>query len=74
MCGNALNTKGMETLSRINELKYRKNLKVDMAAVFGEKIKGLPKEFQKILLDDMATAFENRLEVFAKVQEKEHLL
>jgi hypothetical protein len=35
-----------------------------MATVFSEKIKGLSVELQKILLDDMATAFENRLIVF----------
>ena len=45
-------------------VKGRKELKVEMATVFGEKIKGLSVELQEILLDDMVTAFENRLIVF----------
>ena len=35
-----------------------------MAKAFGEKIKELSVELQEILLDDMVTAFENRLIVF----------
>ena len=45
-------------------LKCRKELETQMATVFGEKIKGLSVELQEILLDDMVTAFENRLIVF----------
>jgi hypothetical protein len=43
--------------------KDRKELEAKMASVFGEKIKKLSAELQKILLDDMVTAFENRLNV-----------
>jgi hypothetical protein len=39
-----------------------------MATVFGEKIKGLSTELQEILLDDMVTAFEDRLVVFKRVK------
>ena len=41
----------------------RKELEEKMAAVFGEKIVKLSTELQEILLDDMVTAFENRLNV-----------
>jgi hypothetical protein len=43
--------------------KERKELEAKMATVFKEKIKGLSTELQEILLDDMVTAFENRLNV-----------
>ncbi|MEM2081791.1 MAG: hypothetical protein QXP44_05950 [Candidatus Bathyarchaeia archaeon] len=44
-------------------LKDRKELETKMAAVFDEKIRNLSTELQQILLDDMVTAFENRLNV-----------
>jgi hypothetical protein len=43
--------------------KGRKELEAKMAALFKENIKGLSTELQEILLDDMVTAFENRLNV-----------
>jgi hypothetical protein len=43
--------------------KNRKELEAKMATVFGEKITSLSTELQKILIDDMVTAFENRLNV-----------
>ena len=43
--------------------KGRKELEAKMATLFGEIIKGLSTELQEILLDDMVTAFENRLNV-----------
>ncbi len=48
-------------------LKGRHELEAKMASVFGEKIKELSTELQKILLDDMVTAFENRLNVLNRV-------
>ena len=44
-------------------VRDRKELETKMAAVFDEKIKNLSTELQRILLDDMVTAFENRLNV-----------
>ena len=44
-------------------IKDRKELEEKMASIFGEKIKELSTELQEILLDDMVTAFENRLNV-----------
>jgi hypothetical protein len=50
--------------------KSRKELEAKMATVFGEKIKELSAELQKILLDDMVTAFENRLNVLNRASVK----
>jgi len=43
-------------------------LEAKMDMVFGEKIKGFSVELQKILLDDMVTAFESRLIVFERAE------
>lgn len=45
----------------------RKEL-VKMGTVFGERIRCLSIELQKILLDDMVTAFESRLTVMNRAQ------
>ena len=49
-------------------LKSRYQLETKMAAVFNDEIKKLSTDLQKILLDDMVTAFENRLNVLNKVE------
>jgi hypothetical protein len=41
----------------------RNELEAKMANVFDEKIKQLPTELRQILIDDMVTAFENRMKV-----------
>jgi hypothetical protein len=43
-----------------------------MASIFGEKISKLSTELQRILLDDMVTAFENRLNVLNRIDGKRH--
>jgi hypothetical protein len=48
----------------------RKPLKNKMAQALSENIKNLPSGMQAILLDDLATAFEARLSVLNKIQEK----
>ena len=53
-------------------VKSRKELEAKMATVFGEKIKELSTELQRILLDDMVTAFENRLNVLNRANAKRH--
>ncbi len=45
----------------------RNELEAKMASVFGDKIRELSTELQQILIDDMVTAFENRLNVLNKV-------
>jgi hypothetical protein len=53
-------------------LKGRQELEEKMASVFGEKISKLSTELQEILLDDMVTAFENRLNVLNRANGKSH--
>ena len=53
-------------------LKSRRALEVKMASVFGEKLKELSTELQEILVDDMVTAFENRLKVLNLASLKIH--
>ena len=43
--------------------KKRKELKLEMAKVFGEEIQMLSADLKDVLLDDIVTAFENRLTV-----------
>ncbi len=43
--------------------KDRKQLEAKLAGVFDQEINGLSTELRAILLDDMVTAFENRLNV-----------
>ena len=49
-------------------VENRNELEAKMASVFGEKIKELSTELQQILIDDMVTAFENRLNVLNKAK------
>jgi len=51
-------------------LKKRQELETKMAKVFKENIKGLSTELQKILLDDLVTAFQNRINVLIRAQKK----
>ena len=50
--------------------KDRKELEAKMATIFEENINGLSTELKEILLDDMVTAFENRLNVLNTAQTK----
>jgi hypothetical protein len=51
-------------------LKGRKDLEAKMTTVFGEKISKLSSDLQQILIDDMTTAFENRLNVLNRAQSR----
>jgi hypothetical protein len=59
-------------LKREISFKSRQALEAKMASVFSEKLKELSTELQKILLDDMVTAFENRLKVLNRADLKIH--
>ena len=50
--------------------KDRKELEAKLENVFQEKISELPTELREILLDDMVTAFENRLNVLNRASGK----
>ena len=48
----------------------RKKLQKMMLEAFNSEINMLTPELQNILADDMVTAFQNRLDVFQKIQAK----
>ena len=50
--------------------KDRKEIEAKLADVFDEKINDLSTELREILLDDMVTAFENRLNVLNNASRK----
>ena len=50
--------------------KDRKELEAKLANVFDEEINSLSTELREILLDDMVTAFENRLNVLNNATRK----
>jgi len=50
--------------------KQRKELEAKMSKVLRTNIKGLSAELQRILVDDMVTAFQNRINVLNKAQAK----
>ena len=54
---------------RLN-IKERKELQSRMAKVFKTSISGLSTELQKILLDDLVTAFQNRINVLNRAHAK----
>lgn len=49
-------------------IKQRKGLITKMGTVFRNDIRGLSIELQQILLDDLATAFQNRINVLIRAQ------
>ena len=51
-------------------VKHRKEREANMAAVLCERINLLSTELREILLDDMVTAFENRLIVLNRAEVK----
>ena len=57
-------------MNYILTFKQRKELAYKMSEVFKENIEELSTELQKILLDDLVTAFRNRINVLIRVQEK----
>ena len=51
-------------------LKQRKELEARLSKAFKENIKGLSAELQRILVDDLVTAFQNRINVLKRAQAK----
>ena len=51
-------------------LQERKRLQKIMMAAFKDEIQALTPELRYILTDDMVTAFQNRLDVFQRIQTK----
>jgi hypothetical protein len=54
------------SLAQKLETQNRKDLQTKMASVFQVDTKCLPFDLQEALLDDMVTAFENRLVIFKR--------
>jgi len=63
-------TIGGKSMKQNMTLKKRKELEAKMAKVFKQNIKELSTELQKILVDDLVTAFQNRINVLIKAQKK----
>jgi hypothetical protein len=61
---------GGEPLKQHITVEQRKELEVKMAKVFHRNIKELSAELQRILLDDLVTAFQNRINVLIRAQDK----
>jgi len=57
-------------LNKTDALKTRENLEEKMVTIFGEEIMDLSTEFQEILIDDLVTAFENRVNVLNRIQDR----
>jgi hypothetical protein len=55
-------------MKRQDSSTNRDKLRLKMAIAFGEEIQMLSTELQEILLDDLVTAFENRLNVLNRAQ------
>ena len=51
-------------------IKQRKLLESKIAKALKTEVKGLSAELQKILLDDLVTAFQNRINVLNRAQKK----
>lgn len=57
---------GGDFLNKKNNYRKKKELKNKLFTIFHDKIKEFSTELQGILIDDMITAFENRLKVLKK--------
>ena len=64
---------GMREVMKNQEIRRRKELKIKMTQVFNNEIQILPREMQNILLDDLVTAFENRLKALQKSKIKSEM-
>ena len=53
-------------MKKIISPEEKKELTQKLAIAFSKEIMNLSKENQEILLDDIVTAFQNRLEVFTR--------
>lgn len=50
--------------------KRRKEAKAKMAEAFAEELSSLPRDLKEMLLDDLVTAFQNRLWALAPWEEE----
>jgi len=55
-------------------LRNRKKIESKMVAALSEEMRPLSKDYQKLLVADLVTAFENRLNVLNRAQSGIHFL
>jgi hypothetical protein len=60
-------------LNKIISSEEKKDIICRLAIAFREQIRNLSKENQEILLDDLVTAFQNRIVVFDKINFENYL-
>jgi len=61
---------GGKPLRKTLTLKERRDLNSKMSKVLKKNTKGLSTELQRILIDDLVTAFQNRINVLMRAQAK----
>lgn len=57
-------------MKKLTPQAKRKRLEKKILQIFQEEMKKLSKDLQKILADDLVTAFFNRMAVFTEIQSK----
>ncbi len=57
-----------ELMKKATSTRARKELENKLAQVFESKIKSLSPEFRRIIIDDLVSAFENRLSALSRAQ------
>jgi len=57
-------------LKKLSPQAKRKRLEKKIQQIFQEEMENLSKDLQKILADDLVTAFINRMTVFTVIQSK----
>ncbi len=59
-------------MEKLHSSQRRKMLEGKLMESFGDELKALSLEFQEVLIDDLVTAFQNRMNVFVKIQSKQN--
>ena len=59
-------------LEKVHSPQGRKLLEGKLMEAFGDELKSLSLDFQEVLIDDLVTAFQNRMSVFVKIQSKQN--
>jgi hypothetical protein len=61
-------------LKKLSPQAKREQLEKKILQIFQEEMKKLSRDLQKILVDDLVTAFINRMAVFTEIQSKTKVL
>ena len=57
-------------MKQTSSIKERKNIAAKLTITLRENVRGLSTDLQTILIDDLVTAFQNRMKVLMLAQEK----